>query len=268
MFVNLGQLQAAAPVVAATSPPKPLASGIKGLDAIDLAIISAITITEPLASSPSQNEAMRRNLVTTLGQASSAAERYSSSLSSGLGWPAESKAFMSVKDDADGLAVLAKSASWGVLDTGVRALRSRFDAARNAVFSRALSEAEAAKNSARAKILGFVASKPMSEDDWAAVAKIADDVQSDVDKINRLPLSPRDATLYLGAGRQLQAEIDMRLKDVSSFFMNSSEEITRGLGMTPQRGRWIAAWLERNKWPILGVGAASVAFEAWRRRKK
>lgn len=270
MFISLGQLPAPSAAVVA-APPKPLVSGIKDLDAIDLAVVSALTITGPLASSPSENEPMRNSLATALNQAGVAAGRFAASLSADLGWDAEPKAFLAVKDDAEKLATSAsskKTASWGILDTGVRGIQSRLAAARSATFARALSEAESAKNRARALILGFVASKPMSENDWETVAKLADDVQAEVATINKLPLSPGDAPLYLGAGRQLQGEIDMRLEAVSTGFMNSTEGLTRRAGMSPQRGRWMAAWLERNKWPILGVCVVGVAFEAGRRRKK
>lgn len=265
MFLGLGQLEA--PSLTAATAVRPTVSGIKGLDAIDLALTSAVAITGPLASSPSENTPMRRSLEASMRQTANKAEKFAAQLTD-LGWSAEPQAFLAIKSDAENLvAALSSKPSWGVLDTGVRAIQSRFDSGKSAVFARAASEAEAAKNHARGLIVGFAVSQPMSEDDWAGISKLADSVQSDIDRIAKLPLSPADAPSYLGAGRQLQGEIDSKLQAVSTGFMNTSEDLTRQIGMAPQRGRWIASWLTRNKWPVLGVIGTGVAIEWWRRRR-
>lgn len=268
MFVGLGQLEA--PSLAAASSVRPVVSGIKGLDAIDLALTSAVAISGPLASSPSENTPMRRSLEASLQQTAGTAGAYAVTLDS-LGWTSEPQVFRAVKTDAEKLAAILSakpSPSWALLDTGVRAIQSRLSSARAATFSRASAEAEAAKNRARGLVVGFVATKPMSESDWAGVSKLADAVQAEVNRINVLPLGPADAPLYLGAGRQLQGEIDSRLEAVSTAFMNTTESLARQIGMAPQNGRWVAAWTERNKWPILGVVGAGVAIEWLRRRGK
>ena len=267
MFIGLGQLEA--PSLTASSSAQPTVTGIKDLDAFDLAITSALAITGPLASSNSENASMRRSLAASLQRIAGTASRYAATLTS-FGWSEEPKTFLGIRDDAEKLgdAIVSKpTPSWGILDTGVRAIQSRFDAAKAAIFAKAGIEAESSKNHARALIVGFAVSNPMSEEDWAGVTKLAETVQIDIDRINKLPLSATDAPNYLGAGRQLQGEIDSRLEAVSTAFMNKSESLARQIGMGPQRGRWTAAWVERNKLPILGAIGAGIAFEWWRRRK-
>jgi hypothetical protein len=244
---------------ATTVPTAPTTTGVRDLDAIDAAIVSAASVTGPLASSPSQNEARRRDLAAALVKASVSAAQCAASLAA-IGWDAEPKAILAVKDGAERIVTsLAGKISWADLDSGVRSLSERLAAARAAIVARAAAEASAIQSRARAAIAGLAVKQPMTEEDWNKVAKVIESIQKDVALIGKLPLAKEDAPKFADAGSKLQGELDARLDAVSTAFMNAVEGAARKSGMMPQQGRWGAAWVERNKWSILG-GLLVVGF--------
>ena len=255
MFLTLADLGQTASI-------QPTSTGVRGLDAIDASIFAAVSITGPLASSPSQNEARRRDLLTALTQTSIAAAAFAPVIVA-LGWDLEPKAILSVKDGADKLADLVREGpstktSWADLDAGVRSLYEKLSAARVSILARAVAEALAAASHAKARIAGLAVKQPMTDEDWANVDAVAGLVQRGVALIGRLPLGRDDAARYTTIGVQLWTALDTKLESVSSGFMNAVEGVARSTGAAPQQGRRGAAWVERNKWPILGASALLV----------
>lgn len=249
MFLSLADIRQAIAIQSTVT-------GVAGLDALDAAVNAAVVITGPLASSPSQNESQRRDLVTALAQVNVAAKTFAPSLAA-LGWTVESKAISDIGDAAVTLTPPASSESgkvaWATLDAGVRSLAEKLTAARSAIIARAASEASAASQRAKSAIENIAVKLPMTDEDWAKIDGVIDSVQKDVILIGRLPLGRDDAARYSMIGSQLQAEFDAKLESASSGFMNAVEGVARSTGAAPQQGRRGAAWVERNKWPILGV---------------
>lgn len=238
--------------------PQQRGIGVPGFDAIDSAVIAVMAITGPLASSSSQNEAKRRELATALAQVNVAAKTFAPSLVA-LGWTAEPKAINDIGDAAVALTPPASSeggkVAWASLDTGALSLSKMLTVAGTAVLARAAAEASAAAQRAKTAIANLTVKLPMTDEDWVKIDGVIDSVQKDVALIGRLPLGRDDAARYSTIGSQIQAEFDMKLESVSSGFMNAAEGVVRSTGAAPQQGRRGAAWVERNKWPIIGVSA-------------
>lgn len=239
------------------------------LGAVEEAAARSAAITQPLVGSPSQNEAMRRELADAWGALSSYAARYAAG--PGAKRTATSSDFLQVADDVEqGVRSLESGKpTWSELHArsqkAVAAISRAAALVRSKTYLELLNDQTLLRTQAALLALVPSAADPTGQRGVLAAAGALVDrwkgIQSGLESARAADEVGAEEASRIAAGqREVRAMIEAKVSEVSGAFSNFAESLcTRasdaGIGCEPGTGRRVAAWTSEKKWWFAGVAA-------------
>lgn len=207
----------------------------------------AKAISASLASSPSQNEARRRDVADLLQKVVSDLTAFANKLKPFSFEQAQNFAAPIQKSQQlAGQAVLQKQLSWAQIDSSLAEIITSLEIAKKEWINRVEKESQALVAGIKQQVDAF---QPQELNDaaWAQIDTILSQANIAAEKANSFPLAPLQPwNAKLLIQEQLTA-LDGKVASISGPVATQVESITQQIGLPPQSGRKAVVWADKHK---------------------
>lgn len=216
----------------------------------------AKSISSELASSPSQNEARRRDVSALLDKAQQALNIFNNRVLP-YGY-AEGNLFVEVFNSIKKLMIQAptKDLTWAQIDAELLKIATQLEKAIATWMGKVDKESLALVQSVKQKIDAFQPAS-LTPTEWTQIDGILAEAKAAAEKGEAFPLGQLEPWNCAKEIEKLLLDLENKIASISGPFPTKVEAITRQLSLPPQKGRKLAIWTQENK-VILLMGLALI----------